>query len=236
MKYGIKLTILILIAIAIVSCEKENDSEDMKLVPLDIGNKWEYNSYQVQSGEEILIGSNSVEIDSILTLDIEGDEKEVYREISTDGYSLNTSFVNNTKEGFYMFGEYADFHIEYAGGANMIIDYEGDYLLTYSSLIAKFPVSIGETWNSTGIRFTMTYLEDTIKITPFYYQLEIKCIGTNLKVQTDKGSFDCIGYQTGQPDNYSNIYYSRGIGHVMSEFYENGELIEVIKLSDYKFN
>ena len=227
----IKTILLILIVVFLVSCNKEDDLITFELVPLEIGNRWEYNSYQIQGGEEILIGNSIVELDSLFTLNINNEEILTYREITTDGYFTHTRYVNNGKIGFYSYGVYADLNIETVGA--IVVDYKGDYLLTYESLIAKYPISSGEKWNMTdiGFRNEITDNGDTLIIRPFEYQIEIMCFDSDVNITADKVSFDCVGYLIGDSENYSKIYYSNGIGRVMTETFENGELIYINRIS-----
>ncbi len=225
MKY-FKIALAVLI-ISLISCEKDEElaRNSTDIVPLKVGNRWFYTTYLYEDSQEAKYETSSISVDKQIDLTIRGKKIETFQIKNTTGDLYTNKFVGNTSDGYTEYGLILDFDhmFQYSGGMEFVFIGENDTLI-YNSLVAKYPIQANENWETENSYSYIDYDEAsnvrTIEIK--VDTVEIKCIETNKTIDTDIGSFNCIGYRYGDNDYYSINYYSVGYGMIKSEFYENG--------------
>ncbi len=222
-----------LLSLSIVSCEKETEEVKISLIPLEVGNKWVYNSYSVTGEYEIFDRKDSLEIIDLVNKDINGDEKQVY---SFKQSTLETSYFHlwNARDFCYKYIKRANRY--YLLPIDAIVIPRTDTLPDYHTVrLTKNPIIEGESWISEYVTSYLHFENDTFRYISEDRKLEIQCISTNSIVNTDMGYSECVAYQIKDAmfNYYEIVYYTIGIGPVREEEYHNGELYRVKKLCDY---
>lgn len=206
-----KIMTLVILGFSIMSCNystiPQNNSSNDVLVPLKVGNYWEYSN---SSGKDF-----SVNYEIILKFITENDDS-IYGKLAygplveVGGYSL----IYNSDSGYYNGGE-----------VRTILH---DTLLT-KILLAKYPVNVGDEWE------TNTISSDSLD--------KYKCISKSKFVVTPAGTFNCIVYKkyNTEFDEYEyRYYYTPGVGLILTELYEEKStglvLLRSEKLIGYKIN
>ncbi len=193
------------IAGLLLSCSDDivNTKEESPLVPLAVGNFWQY-----QLVEYDLLLSNPATVLDTMTLAI---TRSYWQEIG--GKQTALYILKEYESAGEQGGWAADSSIVFNEGSSyMMIDPEGR-LVPHTIMIAKYPVSQGETWN---------YVE--------CYNGSCDSIG--VKIVTPLGTFDChqfVYYWDGScpneaplkarallDDGRSGDYYAPGIGRVIA--------------------
>jgi hypothetical protein len=191
------------------------------IIPLRIGNSWEYKSYNLRKDGSILREGNSIRY-KIISMSYDPSHKildPVYNKstewLDTTYSSIwqldpQVSFFRNYKEGLYIMG----------GGEPAMGGYPADTLYA-KVLYLKYPVTKGEKWRSPGLSQPLSIplnepylLNDTTTYS---------CIDTDVKFETPLGVFSCTVYYhryrlktsddvVGPYDIYE--YYSESVGLV----------------------
>ena len=219
--------------ILLISCEEEKITpKSQSIYPLKIGNEWTY-QYSAYNNDELLGEAVAkLRIDTIMYLSVEGEEKQVYRQIGIILDEKEVGYVNIVDSSFYYFGRdfvsIEDEKIRYAGG---------DSIETFNQLFAKYPIEKGEQWDTYTINYNYrSERNDTIFLEPIKDYYTVKCLGTDISITIKNKNYSCIGYKyyTYNLDTnyYDERYYSLGIGLVEERFY-SGDYFSKMSLTNY---
>ena len=221
------LTLILIIWLLLfffAGCKKspvnDNNVEEPEfLVPLDVGNYWEYIGYTF-SGDDIIEGltdSFRVEITDKMTVNYEGESydaavQSIFYPVWNQEPDIIKWLYWNGENGLYLLGGISQ--------TDMLIK---------KILYFNYPVEVGEEWMYPRPVFDMLNLEFFI-----YDTLTITCVGKNEPFETRAGTFKCYVYKYTRISSDDAVfiwdyyfYYAPGIGQVGSIIRD--EIAHVIK-------
>ena len=207
------ILINLMLLLNITGCKKEpvndnNVEEPEFLVPLEVGNYWEYVDYTF-SGDEIIEGltdSIRMEITDEMTMNYEGEVytaavRSIFYPVWNDEADPIKWLFWNGENGVYLLGGISP--------TDMFISKIFRY---------KYPADVGEEWQWYRLACRYVDLKFTLSDT-----LTITCVGKNEPFETRAGTFKCYvyNYQRLPAEDVSEkwdyyLYYAPGIGKVGS--------------------
>lgn len=200
MKYSI---IIIISALLISSCKKDNgiteginsevipNGKDNKILPLSVGNTWNYKEYEYQDDKLLTERDVKLEVLSKVNIDYNGEKLEAVklketRVFSDDNVSELYFLIRNENDTIYWYG-------------HSLSDNDNYYF--NKTIYIKYPIQVGENWimdhGDYHDTFTCESVDDIVKI--------------------NNENYECVRIRMGPGHWYEDKYFSLGIGIIQIE-------------------
>lgn len=225
----------LLFFVLILGCKKnenpvnQNENSVDVIMSLKVGNQWTY-------------------IDSTF------DQKETFVRIDTSklGITGKTNISHNGKSYEAFYWNWIDIHTNRPGDGKWLCGNEVDGLYFYGgryldsnfvlgrSLNAKYPVSVGDSWQN--VNYSYSLLDSSFKIVDTTL---ITCTSVKEKINTFLGEMDCYVYHSQRTvSNYTYdtyLYFVKNVGYVGATFKTNGiirskKVLKANELLKYSYN
>ncbi|MDX9790001.1 MAG: hypothetical protein RBT61_04165 [Candidatus Kapabacteria bacterium] len=215
------LAIFCLATLLITSCSDNASTNNNTpifsddLLPLKVGNEWQYLDSSMYSDEAVV----STAVKRIIRLsdaDIHGKQHKAFcqAEYDVNGEVKHQLFFSLDREGLYTYGSYND-----------------PFKLIYRDRLVKLPLVLNQSWNAIYHHFTNlshTFTHDTCVV---------KCIGLNENVSVPAGTFSC--HKVSYTINDGTIVidaWKVGVGLVERVMYIDDKLVLRRQLKSYNID
>lgn len=196
-----KKIILIAILLLVYSCDENNNITESsssriitygnEIMPLAVGNVWEYKEYEYQNSKLLAERIMKIEVLDKIFVDVDGEKIEVYK--------LKESRILNgdDENGVYFILRNENDTIYWLGHS---LENNDEYYIN-KTIYVKYPIEVGENWiqnhGDYNDYFTCESVNDTVRLNGNIYE--------------------CVRIRLGSENWYEDKYFSAGIGLVYEE-------------------